>query len=116
MAELTIQIPDDLAVRLQPVKDQMAEIIELGLREMASIQYILLSEVIDFLALGPDPQAIIAFRPSPEAQARVAEPLVKSRQDTLTTAERAERDMCEILDHIMTLIKARARHYLTKDS
>jgi hypothetical protein len=34
MVELTIRVPDDLAVRLQPVRDRVVDVIELGLREI----------------------------------------------------------------------------------
>jgi len=108
MVELTIQIPNELASRLQPVQDRLAEVIELGLREMAPAQYGLHNEVIEFLASGPTPRAIIAFRPSAQAQARVAELLDKNRAGALTPTEQAELDQYENLDFLMTPVKARA--------
>ncbi len=116
MVELTIQVPDELAARLQPVRDRLAEILELGLREMVPAQYGLYNEIIEFLASGPSPQDIIAFRPSKEAQARVTELLEKSRAGTLTPAEQAELDQYEELDYLMTLVKARARKHLAETS
>ena len=112
MIEMTIHIPDELASRLEPVQDRLAEIIELGLREMEPVQYSLHNEVIEFLAGGPSPRAIVAFRPSEEAQARVVELLNKNRAGTLTPAEQAELDQYENLDYFMTLVKARARQHL----
>jgi hypothetical protein len=109
MVELTIQIPDELAQRLQPMQNRLAEVIELGLREMAQPQRGVPSEVIEFLASGPSPQAIIDFRPSAEAQARVNELLRKNQDGTLTPAEQAELDEYEHFDHIMTLLKAHTR-------
>lgn len=114
MVELTIQIPEELALRLRPVQDRLAEIIELGLREMGPVQLGLYTEVIEFLASGPTPQAIVAFRPSQEAQARVAELLDKNRGSMLTPAEQAELDQYEELDYLMTLVKARARQHLSE--
>lgn len=113
MIELTIQIPDELAQRLQPVRDQLVEIIELGLREITDAQYGLHGEVIEFLASGPGPQAIIDFRPSAEAQTRVAELLNKNQAGTLAPDEEAELDQYESLDYFMTLVKARARQHLS---
>lgn len=109
MVELMVQIPDDLALRLQPVQDRLAEIIELGLREIGRTQFGLHSEVIEFLASGPDPQTIIDFRPSSEAQARVIELLHKNQAGTLSSDEQAELDQYENLDYLMTLVKAQAR-------
>lgn len=113
MAELTIQIPDNLALRLQPMRDRLIEIIELGLREITDAQYGLHNEVIEFLASGPPPKAIIDFRPSAEAQARVTELLNKNRAGTLSPDEQVEFGQYENLDYIMTLVKARARQHLS---
>ncbi len=109
MIELTIQIPDELALQLQPVQNRLAEIIELGLREITPAQYRLSSEVIEFLVSGPSPENIINFRPSVEAQTRVTELLNKNQTGTLTPAEEAELDRYESLDYLITLMKVRAR-------
>ena len=116
MAELTIQIPDDLAERLQPVQNQLIEIIELGLSEISRSQNALHSEVIEFLASGPAPQAIIDFHPSAEARARVVDLLNKNQRGTLSAEEQGELDQYENLDFIMTLVKARARRHLASAS
>ncbi|MBI1880063.1 MAG: hypothetical protein HYR94_17900 [Chloroflexi bacterium] len=112
MVELTIQIPDDLALRLNPVRNRLTEIIELGLREFVPAQNRLSSEVVEFLASGPSPQIIVDFHPSIEAQTRVSELLSKNQTGTLTPAERAELDQYENLDYLMTLVKAHARRHL----
>ena len=116
MVQLTIEIPEELASRLQPVQDRLLEIVELGLREINPTQYALHSEVVDFLASGPSPQHIIDFQPSEDITARVAELLDKNRANTLTATESAELDQYETLDYLMTLVKARARRYLSQTS
>jgi hypothetical protein len=113
MVELTLQLPDDLAMRLRPVQDRLTEIIELGLRDIAPAQHALHNEVIEFLASGPSAQSVVAFRPSVEAQAHVAELLDKNRAGLLTVDEQSELDQYESLDYLMTLIKARARQHVT---
>lgn len=112
MVELIIQIPDDLATQLRPMQNRLIEIIELGLRQITPTHYALHSEVIEFLASGPNPQTIIDFRPSTEAQARVAELLSKNQEDPLSSAEQNELDAYENLDFMMTLVKAQARKRL----
>ena len=92
MTELTIQIPDDLALRLRPMQDRLVEIIELGLQKITQTQYGLPNEVTAFLASSPGPQAIVDFRPSAEAQARVTELLEKNQAGTLSPDEQAELD------------------------
>jgi hypothetical protein len=113
MTELTIQIPDDLALRLQPVQDRLIEIIELGLQKITQTQYGLHNEVTEFLASSPGPQAIVNFHPSAEAQARVTELLEKDQAGALSPDEQAELDQYENLDYIMTLVKAQARRRLS---
>lgn len=109
MVEMTVQMPPQLALRLRPIQNRLVEIIELGLRAITPAQYGLHSEVIEFLASGPTLQAIVAFRPSAKAQARVTELLDKNQAGTLMSAEQSELDRYEHLDYLMTLVKARAR-------
>ena len=114
MVEMTIQMSDELAQRLRPLRNRMTEIIELGLRDIAPQAHALSGEIVEFLAGGPPPQAILVFRPTMEAQARVADLLSKNQAGTITPEEQAELDQCESLDYLMTMIKARARQRLGK--
>jgi hypothetical protein len=69
-------------------------------------------EIIEFLARGPSPEEIVAFRPSSQAVNDIQQLLTKNYTARLTTAEEAELDQAEWLDKLMTQIKARARlHY-----
>ena len=70
-------------------------------------------EMIDFLAGGPSPEQIAAFKVSPSAQARLEELLEKNREKELTDDEAAELDLYEQINHVMLLLKARARLALT---
>lgn len=70
------------------------------------------SEVIDFLVSSPTPDDIIAFRPSPDLQARLDDLLHKNQRDALSEAERAELDEFLRLNHFMTMLKIRARQKL----
>ena len=112
MTTLTITIPDHLAQQLEPHQDRMTEIIELGLRELVPAS--MYGDVIDFLASGPDPNAIAHLQAAPDLQARIADLLQKNQAGTITPTETAELERYEQLDHLMTLIKVRARHYLSK--
>jgi hypothetical protein len=114
MVELTIQLSDELAHRLRPVGDRLAEIIELGLRDLTPSRYTLYNEVVEFFAAGPSPRAIVAFRPSRSAQDRVVELLDKNRAVMLSPEEQDELDQYENLDYLVTLVKARARQRLAK--
>jgi hypothetical protein len=66
-------------------------------------------EMIDVFARGGGAGTVLAFRPSAEAQARVQDLLARSKAGTLTGEEQAELDRFGELEHLMQLVKARAR-------
>ena len=63
--------------------------------------------IVDFLASNPSPQALAAFGPTPEMQARLQTLLERSRTGDLTVAEQAELDEYERIEHLIVLIKSR---------
>ncbi len=121
MAELTIQISDELAKRPEPLQDKLPELL-LQLVENSGISHLIESEenknftdvipvyqeVIDFLIKSPTPEDIVGFIVSPEVQTRLQSLLAKNREATLTPPELAELDVYEQLEHLMILIKAQA--------
>ena len=123
MAELTIQVPDELAQRLEPFRDRLPElltrVVETILPSTSSSDLlpsvanptdtpIAYAEVLDFLITRPTPQKIVAFKVSAEAQERIRTLLDKNREGTLTEIETAELDLYEQLEHMMILLKAKA--------
>jgi hypothetical protein len=121
MAELTIQIPDELAKRLEPLRNRLPELLSqlLDGANSSSTSLAIATptfqqfpqaylEVLDFLVACPTPQDIIAFKVSPEAQDRLRSLLDKNREGALTESEVAELDAYEQLEHLMILMKARA--------
>ncbi len=120
MAELTIQVPDELAIRLEPLRSRLPELL-LQLLETTNPSWATHSdvtnptdippayiEVLDFLINSPTPEEIAAFKVSPQAQARLGVLLNKNREETLTATEAAEINVYEQLEHLMILLKARA--------
>jgi hypothetical protein len=107
--QVTVEVPDQLAVRLPSNQSELAEIIESGLRirDWVGISSVA-NEVISFLAMGPKPQAIVEFHPSETTAARARDLLEKNRDSSLSGEEKAELDEMALLDHLMTLVKARA--------
>ena len=69
-------------------------------------------EIVDFFAHGASTNEVLAFRPSPETQERVRELLERNAADELTDEEAAELERFGELEHLMQLVKARAREYL----
>jgi hypothetical protein len=112
--QLTVEIPDKLARRLEAADGRLAEIIESGLRLRQWVGTSdLARELIGFLARGPRPQDIVAFRPSEAAVERSRELLRRNAEESLTPAEEAELEEMALLDHLMTLIKAKAWEHLS---
>lgn len=79
---------------------------------LATLAY---DEIVDFIAAGTTPSGVVAFRPSPEAKARVADLISREKTDGLNDEETAELNHYMQLEHIMRLAKARARKYLVDE-
>lgn len=70
-------------------------------------------EVIDFIAAGPSPDRIADYHPSEAARERVMDLLRRQKTGDLLPQEESELDDYLHLEHLMRLIKARARRYLS---
>ena len=121
MAELTLNVPDELMQRLQPLQDRLPALLTLLVEVISSqAEGTLLSEghgtetlpayaeVLDFLLTRPTPYDILTFKVSDAAQARLRLLLDKNREEALSTTEEAELDIYEQLEHLMILLKAKA--------
>ena len=68
-------------------------------------------EVVQFIA-SSSPQNVIAFRPSEETKARVADLIFREKSEGLSEDQKSELDHYLQIEHLMRLAKARAHHYL----
>jgi hypothetical protein len=66
-------------------------------------------EIVDFLAGGVTPEALVRFEASAEAKEYVADLIHRQKTVGLTTDEASELDHYLKLEHVMRLAKARAR-------
>ncbi len=129
MAQLTIEIPDELAQRLAPYKNQISEIfanlVDTSLREKFTDKLDISSspsptelptylEIIDFLVNRPTSEQITNFKVSEKSQTRLRELLQKNRDINLMSSEVAELNLYEQLDTLMTMMKVRT--YATTQS
>ena len=69
-------------------------------------------EIIDLFARGASSAEVLAFRPSPEMQARVRDLLERNAAGELTDEEAAELEVLGELQHLMQLVRIRAEEYL----
>jgi hypothetical protein len=126
MAQITIDIPDDLAQRLAPFQSQFSDLftrlIATRLLEQPTIDPVNLDtsgtyqEILDFLIVGvasprenrPTSAQIINFKVSAASQSRLQTLLQKNREIVLTAAETAEIDLYQQLDTLISYLKIRA--------
>ena len=71
-------------------------------------------EIIEFIATGTTPEAVVNFHPSPEAQTRVTELIEREKESVLSPDEKAELDHFVELEHILRMAKAKARQILAR--
>lgn len=58
-------------------------------------------EIIDFIAAGTTPEAVVAFRPSKKVQERVAGLVERSKDGSISPEEQSELEDYLQLEHIM---------------
>jgi len=68
-------------------------------------------EIIDFIAAGTTPEAVVALRPSEQVQQRVALLAERARDGNISAEEQSELDDYRQLEHLMIMAKARAREH-----
>jgi len=68
-------------------------------------------EIIDFIAAGTTPEAVVAFRPSESVQQRIAQLVERSKDGSMSSEEQSELQDYLQLEHILIMAKARARQH-----
>src|SRR5437870_13880001 len=68
-------------------------------------------EMINFIAAGTTPEAVVAFRPSDGVQQRVADLVERSKNGSISDEDQSELEDYLQLEHIMIMAKAQARHH-----
>jgi hypothetical protein len=71
-------------------------------------------EMIDFIASGTTPEAVVQYRPSAQAQQRLEELLAAAEDGQLTPEQQAELNHFLELEHILRMAKARALQILAR--
>jgi hypothetical protein len=124
MAQITIDIPDDLAQRLAPFQSQFSDLftrliattllgnMQIEAESSPAASLINTSgtyqEILDFLIDRPTSEQIINFKVSEASQSRLQTLLEKNREAVLTATETAEIDLYEQLDTLIGFLKIRA--------
>jgi hypothetical protein len=72
-------------------------------------------EIVEFIAAGTTPHSVISFHPSAEAKERVGELISREKADSLSQDEKSELNHYMQLEHLMRLVKTRARQYTSHE-
>lgn len=125
MTTITVEVPDELAGQLRPLRDRLPELLSFIVKvfpiEAPSIPFDSgvihpAKEILDFLISGPTPEQILAFKSSPPVQVRLETLLDKNREGNLSEDETLELDMYQELHHFFILLKAHARSVLFSEN
>ncbi len=109
--QIKVEVPDELAMRLSPLQEQLTQILELGLREWsadAKSGFSGLADVLEFLANLPTPEEILALKPSEALQQHINNLLEKNRTVGLTAEEERSWQQYEYIEHLVRVAKAKA--------
>lgn len=107
MVDMTFQIPDELAERLQPIGPWLPTVIELGLLGFRTRATAAASEVVDFLSTNPTPQAVLSYHVPDDTQLRLRRLLALNSEGLLSEEEQRELNELAQLEHVLVMLKAR---------
>ena len=112
MIEMTMQVPDKLAQRLQPMSSWLPTVLELSLIGFKTSAVQTASEIIEFLSGGPLPSEVTVYTVTERARERTRRLLALNEAGMLSEEEQCELDEMEQIEHIMVLLKAQIRQQL----
>ena len=111
MPQITLNLPDELILRLHYFEQELPQILELGLRELNASSTEGLkgfANLLEFLVSLPSPEDIIALRPSETLQNQINILLEKNRTAELTNEEKKQWEKYQYLEHLVRIAKAKA--------
>jgi hypothetical protein len=107
MVQMTMQVPNELAERIEPVSVWLPTIIELSLIGFKTTATATASEIVAFLLQNPTLQEVFEYHVSEEAQGRIRRLLALNEAGILSETEQQELDELQQLEHVMIMLKAR---------
>lgn len=107
MVQVTMQVPEELAERIQPMTAWLPTIIELSFIRFRTRATAAASETLDFLSGNPSPQEVMDFHISEAAQNRLRRLLALNEAGLLSEDEQRELDELQQLEHVIIMLKAR---------
>jgi len=116
MVQLTMQVPERLAERIQPIGSWLPTVIELSLIGFKTLATATATEVIQFLSKAPSPQEVLAYHVSEQAQKRLQRLLALNEAGILSETKQSELDELEQIEHIVIMLKAQIAAQMRQES
>lgn len=104
---MTMQVPEELAKQIRPIRNWLPTIIELSLIRFKTLATIPASEVIEFLSSNPSSQEVINYQASEQTQTRLQRLLALNEAGMLSKLEHVELDELQKLEHVIIMLKSR---------
>ncbi len=107
MVEMRLQVPEELAQRMQPMGPWLPTVLELALLGCRTRAAATAVELMELLVRNPSPQEVLDFHVSEVAQERSRRLLALNEAGLLGEEEQHELDELDELEHLVVLLKAR---------
>ena len=106
MVQMTMNVPDELAKRWQPIRSWLPTILEISFVGFKTPATQTASEVITFLSSNPTLEEVTGYHASERSQTRMQRLLALNTGGLLGASEQQELDELEKLEHILITLKA----------
>lgn len=115
MVDMTMQIPDELAKRIQPIRPWLPTILELSLVGFKTLATETASEVIHFLSTNPSRKKVLNYHVSERAQKQLRRLLALNEAGLLGEDEQAELDELQKIEHTIVVLKAELANKVSRE-
>lgn len=114
MAQITLDVPEELAKRLEPIGPWLPTILEISLVGFKTMATETAAEVIQFLSAKRSFQEVLQYHASERSLERLRRLLALNQAGMLGPAEHVELEELQQIEHILILLKARIGRELKK--
>ncbi len=105
MAQIVMQLSDELADKLQPLQRWLPTLLQLSLLGFKTRAATAVGEVTSLLKSNPTPQEVLEYHISDAAQVRLQRLLALNEAGLLGEEEQAELDELQQLEHLVVMLK-----------
>jgi len=112
MVQMTMQVQDNLAKRIQPISLWLPTVIELSLIGFQTLATVTATEIIQFLSANPEPQDLLEYHPSSQSQQQLQRLLALNEAGMLSQTEQLQLDELQQIEHIIIMLKAQVAERL----